>query len=1047
MSDLVESILIQLNLDKDQTQKALAETTAAIADQKARIKELVAQMADLSKAGQTNTATYKNMQAELATTKTSVQALTKEANTYQLALTKEQQANNAVTGSLVEMRAALAAGQIQYASYSETQKATDAGVIAFGKSLAVLKKQITDQATGIGSTVEKVGDYEGAINKLLPDLTIFGVSLQAVQTKLQGIKDIMAAQKVATEASAAANQAAAAAAVEKAAAESAAAAAAVTQAAADKLAAVSAEEMAAAEEASALAAIQASEASKALAGAEVVMAATTEGASVALRVFRVALISTGIGALIVAVGALIAYFTQTQQGLDFISKSAAAVGAVFKVLVDRASTLGRAIIDAFENPIDTLKALGKFIEENFVNRLKAIPIILEAIGGGFKALVTLDFGALKQSLKDVAQGFVEFSTGLDKKQQDAVAESIGNLGSEMGHAAKSAYELKGQMQALEDAENAYITKKAEEEKKLQELRLAAKQTDDPKQKAKDLQEVLNIETAQVDKEIGFAKTRAQISQQQFDLGKRTREDVKANNELQAKADEIAAEGARRKVRFQQQLNAALGKDDKIRIADEKQNAKDDLTIEEELAKSKIALIKSNRERADAEAQQEYEKRLATIPEHSNKKAELEEAALQALHDKLKANKEKFDEEDLKREEEIATKRLEGDKQFITEADKLAVKYAQNKAEKLAAELKQVNDNAQLELAALEINADKEKEVKINGVSKTGEEVAAIDAVYTQRKIDVLKQTSTIIAQIVEQEKIKELQDEQEFEALRAAGQKRLSDEETNAKLKALKAKYAEEKRLLTQKYSDEHGLTERGLKAIELLDAKYHKAELDVQRITEDEKLKIISTSIGEAAKLFSQNTAAYIILATAQAIINTYLGATNAIATYAPPYGEIAAAGVIIAGLADVAKINQVQFYEGGHYSKDGGHTGSGDPRRESLGVGRKPYAYHKEEYIVPHQVLRHPLGKELVSTLERMRVSNTSPAYTGGLRGYAEGGATPDFTFVTQQASQPVVDQYAMENMLIKAAALIPPPVLTVEDYNVASTRVSVVASRANI
>jgi len=40
------------------------------------------------------------------------------------------------------------------------------------------------------------------------------------------------------------------------------------------------------------------------------------------------------------------------------------------------------------------------------------------------------------------------------------------------------------------------------------------------------------------------------------------------------------------------------------------------------------------------------------------------------------------------------------------------------------------------------------------------------------------------------------------------------------------------------------------------------------------------------------------------QAIINTFVGATKALATLPPPFGEIAAAGVIAAGLAQVAKI-----------------------------------------------------------------------------------------------------------------------------------------------
>ena len=67
----------------------------------------------------------------------------------------------------------------------------------------------------------------------------------------------------------------------------------------------------------------------------------------ALKIFKVALISTGIGALIVALGSLIAFFTKTERGAEKIERVLAGVGAVISVLTDRISKLGESVVKFF----------------------------------------------------------------------------------------------------------------------------------------------------------------------------------------------------------------------------------------------------------------------------------------------------------------------------------------------------------------------------------------------------------------------------------------------------------------------------------------------------------------------------------------------------------------------------------------------------------------------------------------------------------------------------------------------------------------------------
>jgi len=72
----------------------------------------------------------------------------------------------------------------------------------------------------------------------------------------------------------------------------------------------------------------------------------------------------------------------------------------------------------------------------------------------------------------------------------------------------------------------------------------------------------------------------------------------------------------------------------------------------------------------------------------------------------------------------------------------------------------------------------------------------------------------------------------------------------------------------------------------------------------EQAKLQVIGDALGAVAQAVGENTVAGKALAISQAIINTYQGATLALATYPPPFGAIAAGVVIAAGLLNVKKI-----------------------------------------------------------------------------------------------------------------------------------------------
>lgn len=70
----------------------------------------------------------------------------------------------------------------------------------------------------------------------------------------------------------------------------------------------------------------------------------------AMFTLKGAIAATGIGALVLAVGSLVSYFKNTQEGADKLNQAFEVIGATVDVLVDRLSTVGEAFTLLFTEP-------------------------------------------------------------------------------------------------------------------------------------------------------------------------------------------------------------------------------------------------------------------------------------------------------------------------------------------------------------------------------------------------------------------------------------------------------------------------------------------------------------------------------------------------------------------------------------------------------------------------------------------------------------------------------------------------------------------------
>jgi chromosome segregation ATPase len=78
-----------------------------------------------------------------------------------------------------------------------------------------------------------------------------------------------------------------------------------------------------------------------------------------LKLLKTALVSTGIGAVVVLLGTLFTYFQRTQAGSDELTKRIDQLSAAFNVVLDRITNVGGALFELIQGNI----SLGQFFEE------------------------------------------------------------------------------------------------------------------------------------------------------------------------------------------------------------------------------------------------------------------------------------------------------------------------------------------------------------------------------------------------------------------------------------------------------------------------------------------------------------------------------------------------------------------------------------------------------------------------------------------------------------------------------------------------------------
>jgi len=334
-----------------------------------------------------------------------------------------------------------------------------------------------------------------------------------------------------------------------------------------------------------------------------------------LKTLRGALIATGIGALVVVIGSLVAYFTETERGAQKLRVAMAAVGAVV--------------------------------------------------------------GVVKDAMVGLGESFVQFFKGDFKGAVNTLKNSFTGLGDEIIKDTKAAIELERAMNQVKLQERELGVERAKTLKTIAEARLAAEdETKSAEERIAKIKEAAALEADLTARELANEEERLRIMKEQASLNESNEETLQKIADQEAKVAQVQLASLNLNRRLKTELNS-LEKEietERKQRSDEEQKRLDEankkeLQLLEQLKESRIALIKDEEERKVAEAQLALENKLAKIEGDSVAEIELRKN-LEAIADQeIQEIRQEFRDKELAELEAQAKKKKELEAKAVADVKK------------------------------------------------------------------------------------------------------------------------------------------------------------------------------------------------------------------------------------------------------------------------------------------------------------------------------------------------------------------------------------------
>tara|TARA_R110000803_G_scaffold22450_3_gene55872 strand:- start:544 stop:2697 length:2154 start_codon:yes stop_codon:yes gene_type:complete len=262
---------------------------------------------------------------------------------------------------------------------------------------------------------------------------------------------------------------------------------------------------------------------------------TVGGATKGFNLMKIAIIGTGIGALLILLTSLTAAFTSSEEGQNKFAKMMGVIGAVVSVFTDRLASLGELIISVFENPKQALIDFKDAFVKNITNRISSAIETIGFLGSAIKKVFSGDFGGAMDDAKKAGSSYVDTLTGV-KDTIGKVTEATKELSSEIIKEGNAAAKIADQRAEANKLERKLGIERAEANRKRADLldKAANKELYTAQQRIDFLKEAGKIDEEITNKEVKLAELRLKAKIAENNLGKSTTEDLNEEAQLRAK---------------------------------------------------------------------------------------------------------------------------------------------------------------------------------------------------------------------------------------------------------------------------------------------------------------------------------------------------------------------------------------------------------------------------------------------------------------------------------------------------------------------------------
>ena len=269
---------------------------------------------------------------------------------------------------------------------------------------------------------------------------------------------------------------------------------------------------------------------------------------------KVAIIGTGIGALLIAVVALGQAFTRSEEGQNKFAKIMGVIGSITGNLLDLLADLGENIIGVFENPKQAIKDFTKLLKENITNRFEGLLELIPQIG---KAIGLLFEGEFTEAGKVAANAVGKVALGVDSITDSisGAIDKVKEFAEEVEADANAAAKIADQRANAEKAARKLIVERAQAEQDIARLREKSvnKEKFTAEERIAFLEEAGKISEELAAKETAVAKLRLQAKLTENSLTKSNKDDLNEAAQLEASVIQLETQ----RLNLQKRLSTEL----------------------------------------------------------------------------------------------------------------------------------------------------------------------------------------------------------------------------------------------------------------------------------------------------------------------------------------------------------------------------------------------------------------------------------------------------------------------------------------------------------